>query len=470
MAMVNKKPLKIVAAVLLGLAAAVFIIHTIILSQRSDGETVFWQGETAVIAGNQGEVHTLFLCYPDDGSPDTADAPQTLDVIASQSAGISVDFSTAPIEVMSVQMAPPRVIDLPQDLCDAHHLGSKPRCSVSESFITEGETLLLNTPENTFVIDAHDASLPSRSDLFLIGFFLLLIWNGIMLACKTGLFMPKSRCKPDPVHSIAAFFGAIVLTYLITRYLMPPPPPDREILPGYGELFVTLGGNFISFLGISVFFWWLWQKCNHSSAQMNAEAVADMPQAQSVSDNGDIVDSPAATPDSDGSPAEPDKANAAADSGLRKDSIALPFWSAIGLAVLAVLSVAFAPDPGIAMSELASQLTSTGYLTAYFALLAGVCEECLFRGVIQTSLMPGPNARHPMLQNVIAIGITTILFVFMHVPQSMDHLWALIPIAMVSILSGILRVRSGALYQSILLHITYNAVLLLPSILSSVLL
>ena len=48
----------------------------------------------------------------------------------------------------------------------------------------------------------------------------------------------------------------------------------------------------------------------------------------------------------------------------------------------------------------------------------------------------------------------------------MEHLWALIPIALVSIVSGILRVRSGAIYQSILLHISYNAILLMPSLIA----
>ena len=491
MATANRKSFKIVAGVLFTLAAIIFVWHTIVLSQRTDGETVFKQGEAVVIDNEKGHIHTLILCVPDkdsctpgldscidfknadtwDDTPKNALSSYRINkkdklidgkaFLDDEYPGLRALFGEVygvdQLTHRLIEFHPPRVLDLQSAAPNARNLGSNPQCSISDPFTNkdapyapEDELRQVLTPDNTFAIAIHDESLAAASDLLSIVLFLLLLWIGVVFASKSGLFLPKTRITPHPQNALWAFLGVILLSYLITRFMMPPRPTDREILPGFAEMFVLLGSNFISFLGIAAVFRWRKPVFNKMSGLIFIKKLLSKTEVPAFAN-----DAGKASDTSD-------------DNELRKESVGLPFWTAALLAFIAGICVVIAPDPGIALSELASQLVSTGYLTAYFAILAGVCEECLFRGVIQTSLMPGHNARHPMLQNVIAIAITTILFVFMHVPQSMEHLWALIPIALVSIVSGILRVRSGAIYQSILLHISYNAILLMPSLISSI--
>ena len=492
MATVNRKTFRIVAGVLFTLAAIIFVWHTIVLSQRTDGETVFRQGEAVVIDNEKGHNHTLILCVPDKDSctpgldscidfrnanswDDWDDSPKNAlssyrisnknelidgkafldDEYPSLSALFGEVYGVDQLSHRLIKFHPPRVLDLQSAAPNARNLGSNPQCSISDPFTNkyapyapEDKLRQVLTPDNTFAIAIHEDSPASWYDLLSIVLFLLLLWIGVVFASKSGLFLPKTRTTPHPLNALLAFLGVLLLSYLITRFMMPPRPTDREILPGFAEMYVLLGSNFISFLGIAAVFRWGKPVFNKVSGKIFIKDLLPKTKAPAFANNAGKA------------------SHTGDDNELRKESIGLPFWAAAGLVFIALISVGIAPDPGITLSELASKLVSTGYLTAYFAILAGVCEECLFRGVIQTSLMPGPNARHPKLQNVIAIAITTILFAFMHVPQSMEHLWALIPIALVSIVSGILRVRSGAIYQSILLHISYNAILLMPSLIA----
>ncbi len=448
---------KIAAASFLCLAFLILVGHLIALGQRSDGEKLFWQGENVIIQARENESHTIFICQTHADLPQitalqVANQTEAIDIIRTPAVSENVPavYQDEQPLISSLQLNPPRIIELPPDVIDKHQLKDTPYCNISESFVTGNETIQLNTPENSFVIDAYSEKAPSSFDLRLILGFLLVLWCGMAFACKSGLFMPKTRLRAHPLYAIAAFLGAIICTYFISKYLIELTSTNREILPGYGEMLVTLGGNFMSFFGVSAFIFWFWQ-------------------TQSRTESTDIEISPDIGSHADAE-SKPSEAAAAVDTPespeIRHDSVLLPFGLAFILSILAALSVVYAPLPGITLSELASQMVSTGYLTAYFAMLAGICEECLFRGVIQTSLMAKPNARYPRMQNSVAILLTTILFVLLHVPQSMAHLWALIPIATVSIVSGILRIRSGALYQSILLHISYNALLLMPSLIA----
>ncbi|MCL2326303.1 MAG: CPBP family intramembrane metalloprotease [Proteobacteria bacterium] len=138
----------------------------------------------------------------------------------------------------------------------------------------------------------------------------------------------------------------------------------------------------------------------------------------------------------------------------------VPFGTGLGLAVFAIATVMVFPQPGINQTELGMTLPSLGYLTAHFAILAAISEEILFRGIIQTSLTP-QHVTKPHL----AIAIATIFFVLIHIPQSADHPWVLIPIAAVSVSAGYLKAHFQSIFPAIALHMTYNAALVVPSIL-----
>lgn len=135
-------------------------------------------------------------------------------------------------------------------------------------------------------------------------------------------------------------------------------------------------------------------------------------------------------------------------------------------ACLAMLTTDIAPLPGLTLTELSSSFISTAFVLAYSVFLAAIAEECVFRGVIQGSLEARPDSRHPRVQNALAIGITAIAFTLIHVPQSVEHLWALIPIGIFSFTACGVRQITGSVFPSILVHMTYNGTLVLPSMLT----
>lgn len=105
--------------------------------------------------------------------------------------------------------------------------------------------------------------------------------------------------------------------------------------------------------------------------------------------------------------------------------------------------------------------------TAFFALIAPLSEEIFFRGLIQTALYPkdATKSSSPWLYAALPIIITTLLFLLLHSAQAQRNPYALIPIALMSLCSGIWRYRSESLHGSIAIHLAYNACLSIPAIL-----
>ena len=454
------KVLKRSAVVMLLLAIVVCVAHIYVLSQRQDGEQLFMPGESVEITGLADAEHTVLICLDETVAP----FPEAVDVVSSP----MTDASDNTIVPYSLEMTPARVFEWPAGFLEQHELPDIEKCSVSDAFVTEGERLHLDTPKSALVLDAYSESQPSTLDRACILIFLFALMVSLSLASRTRLLSPGRRIAGHPMHGVLAFMGALVCIYAFTKASMPFIGDAQTLLPGFGEMFVALTGNFAAFLGVSglVYLWWCRTASQREKGAEPPAALFDKgtePLAE-YAPTPDAVQAPQRLPDAD-----PGAGGAAVSQNpmhtLSKDSVLLPIGLAFGLVIVAVASVVVAPLPGLSTAEIASQLVGTRFLTAYFAILAGVCEECLFRGVIQTSLMPGVNARHPKIQHAMAIAFATALFVLLHVPQSLEHLWALIPITLVSVVSGILRMRSGAIYQSILLHITYNSILLMPGVL-----
>ena len=88
------------------------------------------------------------------------------------------------------------------------------------------------------------------------------------------------------------------------------------------------------------------------------------------------------------------------------------------------------------------------------ALLAPIPEEIVFRGFIYEGLKP-------KLGDVGSGIIVTVLFILLHGPQLGFGILYLILIAIIPITLIIVRIRTGSLTNCIIIHLLYNAVLII---------
>ena len=395
------------AYILLAVSLLAMMTQLIMLGFRQNTEHIITAEHTdAFTITNTGE-DTFFVCTPEK----TNTPPKNLEIELDPPV---VNGVLPPAVISNLELSEQRPLTLPQTFADKYHTSQDVYCAVSETIQIDPGTLITDPQEDAIIIHAHSDAPPSALDNILFFIFLAGLWISMACWSKSSTDLPKYT----RFDGIIAFVLALIIAAGIAALSINCLPPDPDLLfPGYGEILTLLAANFIGFFGASLLIT-LWRNRKYTPA-------------------------PDAAPKS------------------------FPIWIPLGLGlilpILAALSVSFAPVPGLNTAEMASVLVSTRYVTAQFAVLAGICEEFLFRGVIQSSFMARPDSHHPVLQNAIAIAIATTLFVGMHVPQSVEHLWALIPIAIVSITAGILRVKSQSLFPSILLHITYNSTLLLIS-------
>lgn len=479
------------SAILLFIAAFAATAANIgILSFRDDGEkiAVVKDVDKAIFTFSEPAKISLFVCLPDaeaskliEHQPIKTIQNRTLDVL---------------------QMSKPRPLDIPMLFAQNHGIEEHVMCTVSPMFhvtpdaqaqmaifdaqIHEPEMLpgvvdlkisdaiSIPAPENALVVAAVSSSQSTWLEtLLFFVFFAALAMAGVQSA--KYWWQTDRQNKPEMLAGLRfydapiTFFGALILSVLLSSFIGTFFNTETStLLPGFGQMAVMLAANFTAFLLMAGIYFIIDQ--NKTKHLKNA---SDVPSASS-----DKI-----TPCSDQECQCSDKETPSHTSEsvqtwkeritnlfLRPDvptafPIYIPFVLGGGLSLLAILSVLFAPIPGLSTVEMASQLTSTCLLTAHFAVLAGVSEECLFRGIIQSSMEARRGSKHPACINAIAILITTVLFVSVHVPQSVDHLWALIPIGTVSLVAGWLKLHYRSIFPAILLHMTYNTILLLPSVL-----
>jgi CAAX amino terminal protease family. len=84
------------------------------------------------------------------------------------------------------------------------------------------------------------------------------------------------------------------------------------------------------------------------------------------------------------------------------------------------------------------------------AFLPGICEELLFRGVIQNLMIDSLKRVH------IAVWITAFVFAFIHI-----EFYSFLPRLALGLLLGYLAVWSRSLWPSIIVHIVNNAIVVL---------
>ncbi len=123
-------------------------------------------------------------------------------------------------------------------------------------------------------------------------------------------------------------------------------------------------------------------------------------------------------------------------------------WGAAGAAVAALCGIAYAlllQPP--AAAPLGGNSWNGMWLLGLTVLAAPLCEEFIFRGLIQGGL----RRSLPAWQ---AIGIAAALFAIVHPPASM------LPVFVLGLCTGLAYERSGSLLAPMLVHAGYNAAIL----------
>jgi membrane protease YdiL (CAAX protease family) len=138
--------------------------------------------------------------------------------------------------------------------------------------------------------------------------------------------------------------------------------------------------------------------------------------------------------------------------------------AAAGLAAAAAfikIGPRLAPLPDPSSLGIMSRMAGAGgsarlALTVAAVALAPPIEEFLFRGSLLGSLFEQFGV-------VLAVTITTLLFVAVHAPDILSFWPALGAIFIVALAAAVIRLRTGALGPSIALHATYNLMLTLTA-------
>jgi membrane protease YdiL (CAAX protease family) len=151
--------------------------------------------------------------------------------------------------------------------------------------------------------------------------------------------------------------------------------------------------------------------------------------------------------------------------GLRKGNVRqhlLTALAGVAVGVTWMLVATLLPKPSQSQyGPLAKIMQTPGTwryaLTFMGIVLAPPAEELFFRGV----LLAGYVRRFGLFTGSI---ITTVLFVLLHVPETLHYLPALGAITIVGIVLLLIRLRTDSIFVSTTFHVTYNAVLMIATL------
>lgn len=147
---------------------------------------------------------------------------------------------------------------------------------------------------------------------------------------------------------------------------------------------------------------------------------------------------------------------------LRRDWWMVPLGFGIQIAAnLALIPIALVADKGEAAQDVVQRLESASGLELALivlsaALFAPVIEEVLFRGILLRSLL----RRMPATP---AVGVSALAFALVHLMDP-GALMVLPGLLLVGLVNGVLAVRTGDLSRPILLHVGFNALVLVVAL------
>lgn len=307
------------------------------------------------------------------------------------------------------------------------------RCSVGLAQCTHAGNLEPATSQdasitlrpNQYLIQLEERVTPMFESRGMILLCLALLILGLIYGWRHNDAMPK------PTYSVyiapAAFFIATLLGILFAQAAFSTLPRGTgHLTPLISHAFANLGMFFGLFMTALFFIFWMHRKASLTTDEQ-------MPVA-----------------------AEPEKKPFFCKSPLP--------WAAFVGFLLAVFAAIFAltiDDIEVTISDLTNEFTHYRFALMHFAMLAGISEELLYRGVIQTAI---GGQKTGGLRAWLGIVLAAILFASVHIPQSTGHLMTLIPVFMVGLTSGYFRCKTQSIFPSMTMHLSYNSALMIPSL------
>lgn len=430
----------------------------VVLGFRNDHEIIQTTPDGAASFDVASPAHlSLFVCLPEAQS---SQIPASLS-FSSANPRVALSTLTQPGvsaatrgASLNVELISARKLKISSYISNTYNVSSDQACGVSPMISVRNEAseisqIAVEAPKGALLAAAVSPAHHVAFHIALFVAFFLSIWGAFALSLRKNTPKMPTFSRYD---GFVGFVLSLFVSYGLSLGVYHFAPENTHFFPSYGSVFVLLATNFISF--ISVFFLFYVIRLKFPSAQHSKKELK--------SDINDI---------------KPIKNERSHPFVTKISNLLLPEQgekkahypieaavSGVVLVLIALMVTSQAPLPGLSGSEMASQLTSSILLLGTAALLAAISEECMFRGLIQSSLEARPDSRYPALENGIAILCSSLLFVLVHVPQSAEHLWALIPIGLFALTAGWLKLRSGSIFTSVLLHMTYNGLLVMPSI------
>ena len=126
-----------------------------------------------------------------------------------------------------------------------------------------------------------------------------------------------------------------------------------------------------------------------------------------------------------------------------------------------IVSGIFPPPPDTVFDKFLTTTPSLVLFVVFGVAVGPLLEEVIFRGFIYTLLAD-------VYSPTVAVPITSVLFAMMHVSQLRGNLPAVLLILGVGYALTVIRKRSNSLIPSVIVHMTYNSLILGISALSTV--
>ncbi|MDQ3223227.1 MAG: CPBP family intramembrane metalloprotease [Gemmatimonadota bacterium] len=146
----------------------------------------------------------------------------------------------------------------------------------------------------------------------------------------------------------------------------------------------------------------------------------------------------------------------------RPRDLVIGLASGLGLAIIYLLGAPLlVASPRLSDMGLLSQLAATGGLPRAAWAFAGVVvgppvEELIFRGALFSGAARSWG-------RVTAIGVTTVVFGVLHVPEAWVYWPAAVSITVLGMATAIIRDRTGRILPCIVAHCAYNSMLVLTA-------
>ena len=328
----------------------------------------------------------------------------------------------------------------------------------------------------------------ARIALLLWFLFATALYATIAAAIRLQMATRNTPSAKRPIYGrfdgILAFILAMLASYAIANAAYKFFPQESALFPGFYATATLMLSNFVAFLSafaVIRLFRVFVPISGHShdsiapasptpDAVNTAQKLINSDQTQNLQSSNEILHTDNSNEEQSAKTKKTDLKTKLIQlyerlcNGVQRHPLKFALYTGVLLAVLAAVVSAFCPIPGLTVIELSSRLTSSSILIGFSVLLAAIAEETIFRGVIQGSLSARSDSKHPRIQNAVAILVATFVFVFVHVPQSVEHLWALIPIGLFSLAAGWIRLQTGSVLPAIATHMTYNGILVLPTL------